>query len=125
MKDGVFIINTSRGALIDAEALLECIKTRHVGAVGLDVYEEEADVFFEDFSGEILADVTLARLLSMPNVIITGHQAFLTREALENIAVTTLENLKNFYDGEPLKNEICYQCIKSGSCERSHMERCF
>lgn len=125
MKEGVYIINTSRGALIDAEALIDAIKDHRVGAVGLDVYEEEADVFFEDFSGEILEDDTLARLLSMPNVIVTGHQAFLTKEALENIARTTLENLKAYFNGDALKNEICYQCLQYGSCDHSHNKRCF
>ncbi len=93
MKKGVVIINTSRGALIDAEALLDGIKDRKIGAACLDVYEEESDLFFEDFSGHILDDDTLARLISMPNVIVTSHQAFLTNEALQNIAETTVRNL--------------------------------
>ena len=117
VKEGVYIINTSRGALIDSEALTEAVKSRRVGAVGLDVYEEEADFFFEDD--------TLARLLSMPNVLVTGHQAFLTREALENIARTTMENLKAYFEGAPLFNEVCYQCEKANSCDRSHEKRCF
>lgn len=125
MKEGVYIINTSRGALIDTEALLEAIRKRRVGAVGLDVYEEEADVFFEDFSDEILKDDLLLRLLSMPNVIVTGHQAFLTKEALENIARTTLDNLKAYFDGEELRNEICYKCINYGNCDHLHKTRCF
>lgn len=125
MKEGVYIINTSRGALIDTEALLEAIRKRRVGAVGLDVYEEEADVFFEDFSDEILKDDLLLRLLSMPNVIVTGHQAFLTKEALENIARTTLDNLKAYFDGEELRNEICYKCIEYGNCDHLHKTRCF
>lgn len=125
MKDGVFIINTSRGALIDTEALLEAIKSRKVGAVGLDVYEEEADFFYEDVSGDILADDKLARLLTMPNVLVTGHQAFLTREALDNIARTTLENLTAFFNDEPLRNEVCYHCGKVSTCDRLHKERCF
>lgn len=93
MKKGVIIINTSRGALIDAEALLDGIKDRKIGGACLDVYEEEADVFYADKSGHILNDDVLARLISMPNVIVTSHQAFLTREALENIAETTFANL--------------------------------
>lgn len=125
VKEGVYIINTSRGALVDAEALLDAIKNRRVGAVGLDVYEEEADFFFEDVSGDILEDDTLARLLSMPNVLVTGHQAFLTREALENIARTTLDNLKAYFDNAPLPNEVCYQCDKLAACDRSHSSRCF
>ena len=92
-KKGVVLLNTSRGALVDAEALLAGIKSRHVGAACLDVYEEESDLFFRDFSGHILNDDVLARLISMPNVIVTSHQAFLTREALQNIAQTTLSSL--------------------------------
>lgn len=96
MKDGVIILNTSRGSLIDAEALLDGIKSKKVGAACLDVYEEETDLFFEDKSGHILHDDTLARLLSMPNVIITSHQAFLTEEALDSIAYTTIRNISDF-----------------------------
>ena len=125
MKDGVYIINTSRGKLIDSEALLEAIKAEKVGGAALDVYEEETEYFFEDFSGEIMADDVLSRLISMPNVLVTSHQAFLTKEALENIALTTLENLKDFFDGKPLVNEVCYHCQKNGSCKRDHKERCF
>lgn len=101
-KEGVVLLNTSRGALVDAEALLAAIKSRHVGAACLDVYEEEGDLFFEDNSGHILEDDTLARLISMPNVIVTSHQAFLTREALANIAQTTKENLLT----NPCPNEV-------------------
>ena len=93
MKKGVVIINTSRGALIDTDALLDGIKARQIGAACLDVYEEESDFFFEDFSGHIVEDDTLARLISMPNVLVTSHQAFLTEEALSNIAETTVNNL--------------------------------
>lgn len=106
LKKGVVIINTSRGALIDAEALLEGIKARHIGAACLDVYEEEGDVFFEDFSGHIIADDVLARLISMPNVIVTSHQAFLTEEALGNIAETTVNNIIAFSKGEKSGNEL-------------------
>ncbi len=93
MKKGVVIVNTSRGGLIDAEALLDGIKARKIGAACLDVYEEEADVFFEDRSGHIMDDELLSRLISMPNVIVTSHQAFLTEEALNNIAETTVNNI--------------------------------
>lgn len=106
LKRGVVIINTSRGALIDAEALLEGIKERKIGAACLDVYEEEADVFFQDFSGHIIADDVLARLISMPNVIVTSHQAFLTEEALSNIAETTVDNLLAYSKGEKSGNEL-------------------
>lgn len=106
MKKGVVLINTSRGALIDAEALLAGIKERHIGAACLDVYEEEGDVFFEDFSGHILDDDVLARLISMPNVLITSHQAFLTEEALGEIARVTVQNITDFFSGEKNGNEV-------------------
>ncbi len=106
LKKGAVIINTSRGALIDAEALLNGIKARQIGAACLDVYEEESDVFFEDFSGHIIDDDVLARLISMPNVIVTSHQAFLTEEALENIAETTVNNIIAYSKGEKTGNEI-------------------
>ena len=126
MKKGVVIINTSRGALIDTEALLNGLKERKVGAACLDVYEEEEDVFFTDRSGHILDDDLLARLISMPNVIVTSHQAFLTREALENIAQTTIENLKSFFNNEPqIKNELCYKCGEVNNCKRKRKEKCF
>lgn len=104
MKKGVMIINTSRGALIDAEALVEGIKSRKIGGACLDVYEEESDFFFEDFSGHIVDDDTLARLISMPNVIVTSHQAFLTREALQNIAETTVLNITQILNGKKCEN---------------------
>ena len=106
-KKGVVIINTSRGALVDAEALLAAIKSRKVGAACLDVYEEESELFFEDFSGHIIDDDILARLISMPNVIVTSHQAFLTEEALSNIAETTVNNIVEFFDTGKCPNEIC------------------
>lgn len=120
-KRGVIILNTSRGALVDAEALLNGIKSRKVGAACLDVYEEESDLFFEDNSGHILEDDTLARLISMPNVIVTSHQAFLTEEALENIAETTVKNIVGFFETQQCPNELCYRCgiaedCKDGKC---------
>lgn len=125
MKKGVVLINTSRGALIDSEALVEGIKDRKVGAACLDVYEEESDVFFHDFSGHIVEDDTLARLISMPNVIVTSHQAFLTREALGNIADTTLNNIQQYFAEERCDNELCYKCIKFGTCPQEHKQKCF
>lgn len=107
-KQGVVILNTSRGALVDAEALLANIKSRKVGAACLDVYEEESDLFFEDNSGHIMEDDTLARLLTMPNVIVTSHQAFLTEEALENIAETTVQNIVDLVQIGKCKNELQY-----------------
>ena len=106
MKNGVFIINTSRGQLINTQDLITGLKSGKVGAAGLDVYEEETDLFFEDYSDEIIHDDTLSTLISMPNVIVTSHQAFLTREALNSIAKTTMDNLKTFFEGKDLENEI-------------------
>lgn len=108
MRKGVFVINTSRGQLIDTHALIEGLKNGIIGAAGLDVYEEETSLFFEDFSSEIIADDTLTRLISMPNVIVTSHQAFLTKEALNAIAKTTVDNLNAFFNGEKLENEVVF-----------------
>ena len=106
----VIIINTSRGSLIDTEDLISGIKERKVGAACLDVYEEEGDFFYEDFSGHIVEDDKLVRLISMPNVIVTSHQAFLTEEALDNIAATTVNNLVRFFQGDPdTSTEVCYK----------------
>ena len=105
-KKGVVILNTSRGALVDAEALLAGIKSRKVGAACLDVYEEESDLFFEDKSGHIMEDDVLARLISMPNVIVTSHQAFLTEEALSAIAEVTIENITQVLSGGKCQNEV-------------------
>ena len=96
MRDGVMIINTSRGALIDTRAVIEALKSGRVGYLGLDVYEEEGDLFFEDLSDKIIADDIFSRLQTFPNVLITGHQAFFTRNALEKIAATTVANLTEF-----------------------------
>ncbi len=120
-KRGVVLINTSRGALVDAEALLAAIKARQVGAACLDVYEEESDLFFEDNSGHILEDDTLARLISMPNVIVSSHQAFLTEEALVNIAETTVANLLDMADGQ-CANEVCCRGGKTEDCKTG---KCF
>ncbi len=116
-RRGVVLLNTSRGALVDAEALLAGIKSRKVGAACLDVYEEESDLFFEDNSGHILDDDTLARLISMPNVIVTSHQAFLTEEALSNIAETTVENLIGFFENGQCPNEVCFRCGSAQDCK--------
>jgi D-lactate dehydrogenase len=102
MKPGVILINVSRGALIDTTALIEALKSGRLGGVALDVYEEEEGIFFEDLSGEVLQDDELARLLTFPNVLITSHQAFLTREALSDIARTTVNNLEALAAGRPL-----------------------
>lgn len=106
MKDGVMIINTGRGQLIHTNALIEGLKNKKIGSAGLDVYEEESEYFYEDQSDKIIDDDTLARLLSFNNVIVTSHQAFFTREALANIASTTLQNIKDFMNHKPLENEV-------------------
>ena len=126
MKKGVVIVNTSRGGLIDAEALLEGIKARKIGAACLDVYEEEADIFFEDRSGHILNDELLSRLISMPNVIVTSHQAFLTEEALNNIAETTVGNILSYFENDGIcDNELCYRCGNIERCKKERKEKCF
>lgn len=108
MKDGVYIVNTSRGQLIDSDALLQSLKSRKIGGAALDVYEEETAFFFEDYSSTIIDDDTLSILVSMPNVIMTSHQAFLTAEALEKIAEITLFNIDQFFKGEELINRVEY-----------------
>ena len=126
MKKGVVIVNTSRGGLIDAEALLKGIKDRKIGAACLDVYEEEADIFFEDRSGHILDDELLSRLISMPNVIVTSHQAFLTEDALNNIAETTVRNILSYFENDGIcDNELCYRCGNIDKCRKERQERCF
>jgi D-lactate dehydrogenase len=103
MKNGVMLINTSRGALLDTVAIIKALKSAKIGYLGLDVYEEEEEIFFEDRSELILSDDVFARLLTFPNVIITGHQAFFTREALLNIAATTIDNITKFENNQPLE----------------------
>ena len=127
MKKGVVILNTSRGGLVDSEALLEGIKERKVGAACLDVYEEESNMFFSDKSGHIMNDEILARLISMPNVIVTSHQAFLTSEALSSIAETTIDNIKDFFDFKEglIKNELCYHCGRQEVCHKERKTKCF
>ena len=106
MKNGVMIINTGRGKLINTHALIQGLKSKKIGAAGLDVYEEESDYFFEDRSNRVMDDDILARLLSFNNVIVTSHQAFFTQEAMHNIAETTLQNIQDFIDEKPLVNEV-------------------
>ena len=126
MKPGTVLVNTSRGGLVDTEALIEGLKSRKVGAACLDVYEEEGDLFYEDCSEEIVADDTLVRLISMPNVIVTSHQAFLTKEALNNIAATTVDNLMKFERGEPSPDtEVCYHCERKEACRKERNQKCF
>ncbi len=126
MKQGVYIINTSRGGLINTPDLVEGLKNQHIGGAGLDVYEEESAYFFEDLSSDVMTDDTLARLLTFPNVLVTSHQGFFTQEALKAIAVTTLENVAAYEKGAPLENEICYQCEEnSQSCKKEKSGRCW
>jgi D-lactate dehydrogenase len=106
MKYGVMIINTGRGKLIKTEDLINGLRSHQVGSAALDVYEEEADYFYEDRSDRMIDDDKLALLLMMPNVIVTSHQAFFTREATRNIAITTLQNIRDFEDGKELVNEV-------------------
>jgi D-lactate dehydrogenase len=100
------LINTSRGALLDTRAVIDALKSGRVGYLGLDVYEEEGDLFFEDLSDRVIADDVFSRLLTFPNVIITGHQAFFTRNALENIATTTIGNLTEFAATGACRNAV-------------------
>lgn len=112
MKQGVMIINTSRGALIDTNAIIEAIKTGQVGYLGLDVYEEEDDLFFKDLSGQVIQDDVFSRLLTFPNVLITGHQAFFTQEALHNIADTTLGNITEFEKTGSCQNVVTAEMVR-------------
>jgi D-lactate dehydrogenase len=106
MKTGVMLINTSRGALIDTQAVIEGLKTQKIGYLAIDVYEQESDLFFEDLSNEIIQDDVFQRLLTFPNVLITGHQAFFTEDALTNIAQTTLNNITDFEKGQACENQL-------------------
>jgi D-lactate dehydrogenase len=106
MKSGVMLMNTSRGALIDTAAAIAALKTGKIGHLGLDVYEAEEKIFLEDRSGLIIPDDVFARLLTFPNVLITGHQAFFTREAMEGIITTTIDNISCVERGERSPNEV-------------------
>lgn len=116
MKKNVMIINTGRGKLIRSEDLLDALRDETVGSAGLDVYEEEAEYFFEDYSSHVMKDDVLARLISFPNVLVTSHQAFFTEEALANIATTTLENVRSFLVDGKVLNEVCAQPNADGRC---------
>lgn len=114
VKPDVMLINTSRGALIDTQAVVRALKEGRIGYLGLDVYEEEADLFFEDLSTRVIQDDVFSRLLTFPNVLVTGHQAFFTRNALESIARQTLDNISAFERGEPLVNEVTLAVLRKG-----------
>ena len=103
MKPGVMLVNTGRGALVDTVDVIDALKSRHLGALALDVYEEEAELFFEDRSADVISDDVFARLMTFPNVLVTAHQAFLTHEALDAIATTTLQNLSDLEAGRPCR----------------------
>ena len=118
MKPNVLIINTSRGQLIDTKALIDSLKKKQIGGAGLDVYEEESEYFFEDFSNEVIDNDVLARLLSFPNVLVTSHQGFFTAEALHNIAETTLQNIQDHFSGQILKNEVCCKCEENPNLKK-------
>lgn len=126
MKSNCIIINTSRGALVDSHALLEGLKSKKIQGAVLDVYEEEADLFFEDNSSKIIEDDVLSLLISLPNVIITSHQGYLTKEALDNIALVTIKNFDEYFNNEYLENEVCYHCKnKSKECISKRCNRCW
>jgi D-lactate dehydrogenase len=124
MKPGAMLINTSRGALVDSPALITALKKRHLSAAGLDVYEEESHIYFKDLSDEIITDDVISRLTTFPNVIITGHQAFFTREALAIIAETTIKNISDFEAGRSNENVLkCEEVIWPGRKEKTTKKR--
>lgn len=107
VRPGLILVNTSRGGLVDTHAAVDALKDGRLGALGIDVYEQEADLFFRDLSSDIISDDLIQRLVSFPNVILTGHQAFFTREAFGTICATTIASITAFARGEPLVNEVC------------------
>lgn len=126
LKPGVVVLNTSRGALIDTAALIDALKDGRIGGAALDVYEEESEFFFEDCSDQVIHDDQLMHLIGFNNVLLTSHQAFFTREALEKISEVTFTNLKQFESKQPLENEICYHCPEfGGNCRKKQGKGCF
>lgn len=111
-KPGVMLINTSRGGLVETDAVIAALKSERIGALGLDVYEEEGGFFYEDYSDRLILDDDLARLLTFPNVLVTGHQAFFTREALTAIAETSLANVSAFEENKPIPGEIHWEMVQ-------------
>jgi len=105
-KPGAILINTSRGGLVDTEAVIAALKSGQLGALGIDVYEQETDLFFQDLSSTIIPDDLIQRLVSFPNVIVTGHQAFFTREAIGTICATTISSISAYAEGRPLEHEV-------------------
>jgi D-lactate dehydrogenase len=123
MKKGTFVINTGRGALLEAHALIEALKSGHLGGAALDVYEEEDGIFFKDLSDKVLKDDVLARLLTFPNILLTSHQAFFTREAVTKIVQTTLWNISEFEEGKPLVNEVLANTHVRSVTKEDHGEK--
>ena len=122
MKRGVLLINTSRGGLVDTEDVIQALKSEQIGGFGLDVYEEEGDIFYEDYSNRVLQDDILARLLTFPNVVVSGHQAFFTQEAMQSIAETTIQNLAAFARGDQPPGMIHYQMLKQRNAATARKE---
>lgn len=125
MSKNPIIINTSRGGLINTDDLLIALKQGKLLGACLDVYEEESNIFYKDYSAEIMSDDTLTGLINMPNVIVTSHQAYLTKQALDNIASTTIENYNSYFDQGYGDNELCYGCGKVDECMQNRKQRCF
>ena len=124
-KKNPIIINTSRGGLIDTNALIQAIKNKQISGACLDVYEEESNIFYKDYSSEIINDQTILELIAMPNVIVTGHLAYLTKDALDNIATTTLDNINDYLNKGYGDNELCYRCGNEQECANKRNGRCF
>lgn len=125
MKRKPIIINTSRGGLINTKDLINAIKSKQISGACLDVYEEESNIFFKDYSSEIIEDETLLELISLPNVIVTSHQAYLTKQALDNIAQTTIRNMNDYINSGYGENELCYGCGKVDECMENRNKKCF
>jgi D-lactate dehydrogenase len=112
MKPGAYLINTSRGGIVCTDAVIRALKSGHLGGLAIDVYEEEADLFFEDLSSEVIRDDVFARLLTFPNVLITGHQAFFTKEAMQQIAETTLSNISAIERDQTCENAVTAEAVR-------------
>lgn len=125
MERKPIILNTSRGGLVNTKDLLNAIKNKTTSGACLDVYEEESNIFFKDYSAEIIQDDILLELIAMPNVIVTSHQAYLTKEALDNIAKTTMDNLNDYITLGYSNNELCYGCGKVDECMKNRNKKCF
>lgn len=125
MKRKPIIINTSRGGLINTKDLINAIKSKQISGACLDVYEEESNIFFKDYSSEIIEDETLLELISLPNVLVTSHQAYLTKQALDNIAQTTIRNMNDYINSGYGENELCYGCGKVDECMKNRNKKCF